>query len=77
MIFTTVEVLPVPGPPDMTQKRLATAATAATFCQSVPSPPLSGKSLPSPAARSVSSMLPEENDAFSRMTLASSCSYFQ
>ena len=31
---TTVEVFPVPGPPDITQNRLSRATAAAVFCQS-------------------------------------------
>jgi hypothetical protein len=33
----TVKVLPVPGPPVMTAKRLSSATATATCCQSMPS----------------------------------------
>ena len=33
--ITTVRVLPVPGPPEMTQNRRRSAVKAATFCQFV------------------------------------------
>ncbi len=47
-IFTTVDVLPVPGPPEIIQKRLTIAAIAATACQSISPAGLSLKSSFSP-----------------------------
>ena len=42
-ILAMVNVLPVPGPPEMTQNFLRAAVKAATFCQSVSPEPNRGK----------------------------------
>ena len=48
-IRITVVVLPVPGPPEITQKRLSTATAAAVRCQSTAPSAAGGKSRSSPS----------------------------
>ena len=55
-IRATVVVLPVPGPPDMTQRRLITATAAATRCQSGRDGASAGKWRANPRRKAASSM---------------------